>query len=144
MIRKMNKDDRELYLALGQEFYSSPAVMHSIPVKHFEDSFLELCASDRYLEGYILEHEGCAAGYAMVAKTFSTEAGGLVLWLDEVYIRPDFQGLGLGSELLEFLKGREDVKRIRLETEAENLGAQRLYRRHGFKPMEYLQFYLEK
>ena len=80
----------------------------------------------------------------MAAKTFSTEAGGLVLWLDEVYIRPDFQGLGLGSELLEFLKGREDVKRIRLETEAENLGAQRLYRRHGFKPMEYLQFYLEK
>ena len=47
MIRKMNKDDRELYLALGQEFYSSPAVMHSIPGKHFEDSFLELCASDR-------------------------------------------------------------------------------------------------
>lgn len=139
----MKESDRADYIKMGMEFYSGPAVLHSIPEKYFEDTFDELIASDRYLEGYILEADGEIAGYSMVTKTFATEAGGLTLWLDELYVRPGFQGKGLGSQLIEMLKSRTDAKRIRLETEEENLGAQRLYERYGFKPLEYIQYYLD-
>ena len=143
MIRRMKESDRADYIQMGKEFYGSPAVLHNIPEKNFEDTFDELMASDRYLEGYILEADGEIAGYSMVAKTFATEAGGLTLWLDELYVRPRFQSKGLGSQLIRQLKSRTDVKRIRLETEAENHGAQRLYERHGFEPLEYIQYFLD-
>lgn len=139
----MKESDRAAYIQMGKEFYSGPAVLHNIPEKYFEDTFDELIASDRYLEGYIFEIDGQTAGYSMVTKTFATEAGGLTLWLDELYVRPEFQGKGLGSQFIRQLKSRTDAKRIRLETEAENFGAQRLYKRYGFEPLEYIQYFLD-
>ena len=39
------------------------------------------------------------AGYALLAKTFSQEAGGLVVWLDEMYVRPAYRSKGLGPSV---------------------------------------------
>ena len=56
-----------------------------------------------FLAGYLFLHAGQAAGYALLMKTWSQEAGGLVVWLDELYIAPAFQGHGLGSAFLRAL-----------------------------------------
>lgn len=144
MIRPIQEKDRALYLALADEFYHSDAVLHPVPPAYLEAAFAEMTRSDVYLQGYILEHEGETAGYAVLAKMFSCEAGGLCVWIEEIYIRAAFRGKGLGGEFLRFCKAIPDVKRLRLEIEESNTAADALYRRNGFQPLDYAQRVLEQ
>ena len=141
MIRKIEIEDRTDYLLMARDFYASEAVYRNVPDRHFEDTFDELMRSDRYALGYILQHEGQTAGYALLAKTFSQEAGGMVVWLDELYVMPAFRSLGLGRAFFEYLHEHlpPDVRRIRLEVEADNERAISLYRRLGFEDLPYCQ-----
>ena len=84
MIRRMQEQDRALFLKLTDEFYHSDATLHPIPMEYHENAFNEMMRSDVYLEGYILEHEGQSAGYALVSRTYSHEAGGPAVWLEEL------------------------------------------------------------
>lgn len=145
MVRKITRQDKELYITLASAFYKTDAVLHDIPEKHFEDTFNELMRSNMYAVGYILEHEGEAAGYALLAKTFSQEAGGVVIWLEELYVVEKFRSLGVGKEFFEYLEATkgEEVKRIRLEVEDYNKRAIALYKRMGYEPLEYSQMIKE-
>ncbi len=42
-----------------------------------------------------------AAGYAIYFFTFSSFVGRAGIWLDDVYVRPDFRSHGLGRKLIE-------------------------------------------
>lgn len=141
MIRKITSQDFETYITLATEFYHSEAVLHPVPQSHFEATFDEMIHSSAYAEGYIFEVDGETAGYALLAKTFTQEAGGEVLWIEEVYIRPAFRSKGLGKAFFAYLEANksERVKRIRLEVEADNQKAIDLYTRLGFKPLDYKQ-----
>ena len=96
-IRKAEEKDRELYFELVREFYSSEAVLHTIPEKNIENTFAELMRSEEYTKAFIIEENGAAAGYALTARHFSQEAGGEVIWIDELYIREEFRARGLGT-----------------------------------------------
>lgn len=141
MIRKLTQEDRQNYLLLAKEFYSSEAVLHDIPVKYIENTFEEIMRSDAYALAYALEAHGEMVGYALLAKTYSQEAGGLVLWLEELYIREQDRGYGLGTEFFEFLEKnlKNGVARIRLEVEEENKKAVALYQKMGFNWLDYRQ-----
>lgn len=144
MFRRIEKKDREIYLALAREFYHSPAVLHSVPESYLEKAFDEMVHSDVYLEGYLL-NDGTDCGYALLAKSFSQEAGGLAVWLDEFYVRETSRGKGLGREFLHYLTEQyANAARLRLETEPDNAKAEKLYRSLGFKPLVYKQFVREK
>ncbi len=140
MYRKIGPDDREIYIQLSEEFYSSDAVLHAIPDKNFEKTFELLMNGTPYADCYIFEHEGETAGYALLAKTWSTEAGGNVIWLDEIYIRGKFRGKGIGTEFFAYLDSIADTARLRLEAEPDNEAAIRLYKRMGFRELPYVQF----
>jgi len=56
-------------------------------------------------------------------------------WLDQLYVEPTLTGRGIGSELIGLAK-RVRPEGLRLWTFESNLGAQRFYERHGFRPME--------
>ena len=141
MIRRYEASDRSAVTEMLDEFYHSPAVLHPIPRAHFEKSLNEAEAGNPCVRLYLIENGGQTAGYALLALTFSNEAGGDVVWLDEIYIRPEFQGKGLGNEFFDFLeKEYADAARIRLEVEPDNEGAVRLYRRRGFKKLDYDQY----
>ena len=58
MIRKMTENDRELYIRMAEEFYSSDAVLHPVPHEYFERTADEALRSDAYAEIYLLEYEG--------------------------------------------------------------------------------------
>ena len=36
-----------------------------------------------YVDGYFIESEGKTAGFGLLAKTFSQESGGIVVWIEE-------------------------------------------------------------
>ncbi len=141
MIRRITKNDKELYLNLAKEFYSSDAVLHSVPDECRENTFNEMMRCDDYLVGYIIEYDEKHAGYAMLAKTFSPEVGGLCIWIEEIYILEGFQGKGLGTEFFNFIfkEFNGTAKRFRLEAIKENQGAISLYEKLEFEGLDYMQ-----
>jgi len=141
MIRKIRKEDKSFYFDMAKNFYSSDAVYHNVPEKHIINTFNELMRSDNYATGYIMEYESNIAGYALLAKTFSQEAGGMVLWIEELYVMPEYRCCGLGHEFFSYLKNNlcDNIKRIRLEVEDSNKKAISLYKNMGFKNLPYSQ-----
>mgnify|MGYP000862265249 FL=1 len=145
MFRKMQPGDREQYHVLATEFYNTDAILTAPDEALFEASFQEMMRRDTYLEGFILEHEGECAGYAILAKYFSPELGGLLLWVDELYIRPAYRSLGLGSAFLSHVQEKyaDRAKRIRLEVDVDNERAISLYHDLGFEVLPYQQMTLD-
>ena len=143
MFRNAEEKDLALFLELSQEFYRSTAVLHPIPVQHMESTFREAMRSDVYIILRILEVDGEAAGYAILSRSFSPEAGCPVCWIEELYIREAYRGQGLGAKFLASVREEFPSARLRLEVEPENTGAVALYERLGFTPLEYVSYVVE-
>ncbi|MBP3414831.1 MAG: GNAT family N-acetyltransferase [Clostridia bacterium] len=144
MIREIEGADRELFLKMTKAFYTSDAVMHDIPDAYREATWAELMRSRDYAEGYIFEQDSKPVGYALLAKTFSQEAGGQVIWVEELYVLPEYRSKGLGREFFAFLKERKNISRVRLEVEPENERAVKLYEKMGFEVLPYMQMIIEQ
>lgn len=141
MIRKIKEEDKAAYFEMAKDFYSSDAVYRNVPEDNFAKTFRELMRSDVYTVCYILEHHDTVAGYALLARTFSQEAGGMVLWIEELYVKPEYRCCGLGHEFFAYLHSNlpEGLRRIRIEAEDDNKRAISLYRQYGFEDLPYSQ-----
>ena len=134
MIRKIDNCDKEIYIEMADEFYHSSAVTHPVPRENFEKAFDHMVNDGTYFDGYIFEDNCETCGFCAVAVSYSQEAGGQVIWIEDFYIRPDFRGKGLGSELFDRIKEDfPDAARYRLEITESNVDAKRLYDRKGFE-----------
>jgi ribosomal protein S18 acetylase RimI-like enzyme len=136
-IRYMQSEDKEAVLPMMRDFYASPAVF----TNGSEDIFLrdiEAClAGSAYLEGFVIESENEIAGYAMIAKSFSTEFGKPCIWIEDLYLKEDHRGKGLGNLFFDFLTQKYTDCIFRLEVEDENEIAIRLYEKRGFTVLPY-------
>ena len=66
-----------------------------------EDGLREsLFGGRRYAEVLIAEHDGAPAGFALFFHNFSTFLGKPGIYLEDLYVRPEFRGRGVGKELL--------------------------------------------
>lgn len=139
-IRAMVQNDFEEVLGMMRVFYDSPAVYYKasddILKKDIED-----CISDMPLiEGFVFDYDGVTAGYAMVAKCYATEFGGMCLWIEDIYIKPEYRHKGISGQFFDFIeniyKGR--AVRLKLEAETENVNAIEAYKKRGFHESPYL------
>ena len=139
MIRKFVPEDREDYIRFSTEFYNSSAVDKPVPREHFEQGFDEMMRSDVYVQGYMLVCDGNNVGYCVTMKTYSVEAGGITIWIDELFVLEEYRSKGLGRELFKYIEenGDKNLRRIRLEVELENGRAISLYKKMGFEPAPY-------
>ena len=137
--RPMTSGDKPEILNMMRQFYSSPAVYTSGSDEIFSAD-IEACLSDSpYIEGYILESNGETAGYAMVAKSFSTEFGKQCIWIEDLYIKEEYRGRGIGNMFMEFITDKYKNCIFRLEVEEENEKAVALYKKHGFENLPYVE-----
>ena len=144
-IRTLKQSDFDRVLSMMRLFYASDALLI-----HPEESVLRRTLTDAigdcpYLEAFGFENDGILVGYGMVAMSYSTEAGGLCAWIEDIYISPQFRGMGIGSRFLDFVweRYRNRVVRIRLEAEPENARAMAVYRKAGFEILGYTQLVRE-
>lgn len=78
-------------------------------------------------------------GMVSLLFTISTAQGGRVCWLEDMVIRSDRRGGGLGTRLLQHAIGHarsHGCSRITLLTDQGNAGAIHFYGRHGFAKSE--------
>lgn len=143
IIRDFKPEDRERYIALSEEFYSSKAVDHDVPKVHFSRTFDRCVNRDPFVRGIAFEYDDVFAGFALIALTWSNEAGGMCAWLEEAYIVPQYQGKSIGSAYFDFLAKEYEgkIKRFRLEVSPSNDRAVNLYKRMGFSFLDYRQMY---
>lgn len=144
VFRRITQGDRALYYHYADVFYHTDVVNAPVPVENYARTFDEMMRSDDYVWGYIFEHEGATCGFALLSRTFSQEAGGASVTLEEIYIDPEYRGRGLATELFTYLKQQDWIMRLRLEVEDDNEGAKRLYERMGFELLPYLQMVIDR
>jgi len=139
IIRAMTAEDKPCVLAMMRVFYASPAVLTDGSEEIFSND-IDACVSDSpYLEGFILEDSNEVQGYAMVAKSFSTEFGKPCIWIEDLYVKDAYRGLGLGKMLIDYITNHFTNCIFRLEAEEENGRAIRLYEKCGFAVLPYLE-----
>lgn len=140
-IRIMTTEDKESVTEMMRVFYASEAVLSNGSDEIFIND-IENCVNDSpYLEGYVFEETetGKIQGYAMVAKSFSTEFGKPCMWIEDLYIKDEYRGIGLGSRFLNYIQEKYSDSIIRLEVEKENTRAIRVYEKCGFLELPYME-----
>ena len=140
LIRMMNQNDADEVFKMMREFYNSPAVFHTssdaVLKKDIED-----CISDTpFVEGFVFEEKGELLGYAMTAPSYTTEYGGTCIWLEDLYIKPEYRHRGLGSLFFSYLEQQyPHAVRFKLEVEKENENAIATYEKNGYDFSPYFE-----
>ncbi len=143
--REMAPADHDLVLPMAEDFYASSAALHPIDRAALERDFsAALDPGEPLIRGVLPLVDGQTAGYLYITRCWSTEAGGLCIFLEEIYLRPDFRGRGLGHEILTWLREQyPNARRFRLEVNPDNPGAARLYEKMGYQYLNYNQMTID-
>lgn len=138
-IRNMNKQDKEEILEMMRVFYNSDAVYTNGSEEIFNED-IDNCINDNpYVEGFVFEKDNIIQGYAMIAKSFSTEFGKSCIWIEDLYIKDEYRGLGIGSSFFKFIEEKYPHSLFRLEVEDYNTRAVNVYKKCGFDTLPYME-----
>jgi ribosomal protein S18 acetylase RimI-like enzyme len=100
---------------------------------------LAVLADDRRGTALVVDDgAGPAFGYVFLARLWSNELGGDIVFIDELWVAPERRGRGVGTALIEHamaaLRERGAVA-FELEVTPDNARARALYERLGFRPL---------
>lgn len=138
-IRLMSLKDKEEVLQMMKVFYESEAVLSNGSSEIFNSDF-DNCVNDNpYLEGYVFGLEDKILGYAMIAKSFSTEFGKPCIWIEDLYLKEEYRNKGIGSKFFKFIEEKYPNTIMRLEAEESNEVALHVYKKEGFKILPYIE-----
>jgi len=93
---------------------------------------------------YVAEADGIVIGSLLTTYEWSDWRNGTVLWIQSVYVVPEFRRKGVYSKIYGYVKNRvlesSHLKGIRLYADKKNSGAQLVYRKLGMNPDHYITF----
>lgn len=138
-IRMFEPKDKSEILSMMKVFYSSDAVFTSGSDEIFEIDFENCLNENPYLEGYVFASNEKILGYAMLAKSFSTEFGKQCIWLEDLYLKSEFRGQGIIPKFIKYLEEKYKECIFRLEVENENTHAVHVYEKSGFSSLPYVE-----
>ena len=84
----MQSADKDEYFNMSRDFYAS-GVTNSVIDDNGREKFWKEILSKEIVRGYFILCGEKTAGYAVCCLSASQEACGRLLWLDELYIKPD-------------------------------------------------------
>ena len=138
-IQKMTEEHAAEVLEMMRVFYTSPAVHTNGSEEIFQNDIDACVGSNPFLDGYVFVEQEKLLGYAMTANSFSTEFGKPCIWIEDLYLKPEARGRGIGMQFLTELEKMQSGVLLRLEAEEENIPAVKLYKKVGFEVLPYLE-----
>ena len=138
-IRKMTEADREVVVNMMRTFYHSPAVFTNGSEEIYNNDVTACVGDNPYAEGFIFEHEKEILGYGMIAKSFSTEFGKPCIWVEDLYLKEEYRGRGVGSNFFAYLEKLYPNTIMRLEVEEDNTRAVAVYKKNGYEELPYME-----
>ena len=144
--RDITAADHDLILPMVADFYRTDAVDHEVPVEIMERSFAACADPDEpLLRGVLVSRGEEAVGYVYLTFCYSAEVGGRCVFIEEIFLKEQFRGMGLGKEIMAWME-REypEVRRFRLEVTQVNKSAIRLYEKSVYKYLKYDQMVFDK
>lgn len=145
-LRDLTPEDRDLVVPMVQAFYRSDAVDHPVDAAILERSFQDAASpAEPLLRGLLIQWEGKPAGYMYLTQCYSAEVGGQCVFIEEIYLEPEYRRRGLGAQIMAWLEQEYPAaRRFRLEVTQANQGAISLYQRAGYTFLRYDQMVLDK
>ena len=131
--RKAKKADTNILKTLIREYYRFDR--QQVSNEKIASSLNFALKDNPYVSIWLIDVADKVAGYLVVAIGFTIEAGGKDGFLDELFLREPFRGLGVGRKAIEFaiaLCQTLEIQRLSLEVETHNTKARRLYEDIGF------------
>ena len=101
-----------------------------------EDLSANVFGPDAVAEVLIAEaDDGAVAGMALYFRTYSTWVGKSGIWLEDLFVRPQFRGAGHGRRLLDAVRARTEgrVEWVVLDWNESAIG---VYRALGAEPVD--------
>lgn len=138
-IRPIEEKDRRPILEMMRVFYASEAVFTGGSEEIFNADITNCIGENPYVEGYVFENGNAIQGYAMLAKSYSTEFGKPCIWIEDIYVKDEYRGLGIATRFFRFVEEKYPHALLRLEVEAENERAVRVYKKCGFDVLPYME-----
>jgi GNAT superfamily N-acetyltransferase len=137
-IRPATVEDVSLILSFINELAEYERLSHEIVAT--EDILRESLFGERRAAEVVIGQQGDdPAGFALFFHTFSTFLGRPGIYLEDLYVKPEFRGMGIGRAVLVYLARLAKERNCgRLEWSVLNWNepAIRLYRGIGAVPMD--------
>ena len=95
--------------------------------------------NDQFIEVLIAEFEGKAVGYALFFKNYSTFLGKAGIYLEDLFVLPDYRGKGIGKSILKkiiSIAKQRDYGRVEWSVLDWNVSAIEIYKKIGAEPLD--------
>lgn len=132
-IRPAAASDVPALVELMTAFYAEASF--PLPVGPATNAFQTLLANPQLGSVWLAESDRKAVGHAVLTLSYSMEYGGLRGFVDDLYVRPQARGRGLGLALLDAVRStcaERGVRALHVEVGPDNATARRLYARAGY------------
>jgi ribosomal protein S18 acetylase RimI-like enzyme len=119
-----------------RRLYEEDPAQHSINPRSFARTLGFLLANPSRGSVILLKKRRLLVGYALLIPFWSNEFGGTLLFIDELFVLPEYRGQGIATRFFSRLKRRPPFNAIALALEVTraNRRARKLYRSLGFTP----------
>jgi GNAT superfamily N-acetyltransferase len=137
-LRFAQEQDAELILELILALAEFEGLSHEV-VADADTLRRSLFGRQRVAEVLLAEYAGSPAGFALFFHNFSTFLGRPGIYLEDLFIKPEFRGKGIGREVLAFLARQaveRDCGRLEWAVLDWNSRAIEFYKRLGARPLD--------
>lgn len=124
----------ETITQMMQDFYAIDN--YPIDVELSKKLFQEFISDEKLGKSWLIYSAEDLVGYVILTYVFSFEYKGRIAFLDELYIKENYRGKGIGKQTIDFIKeqaSNQNIKLIYLEVENHNQNAQKLYLANDFE-----------
>lgn len=114
-------------------FYEEYDATHNISIENINKTIQHLISHPDHGSFRCLYLNDVLIGYTILINYWSNEYGGVIVFIDELYIKPAFRNQGLGSQFLKLLELKfPHINAFALEVSPSNKHALNLYLKNGF------------
>ena len=131
--RKATKADAGLLQEMIRDYYFFDK--QKIDTATIQSSLAIALEENPHVIIWIIEVDRKMAGYLAIVIGFTIEAGGKDGFIDELFLKSPYRGLGFGRQAVDFaieICPSLGIRRLSLEVEPHNKRAKRLYEDVGF------------